>query len=73
MGFFQESQTYLPPYNPDRSKLVRPVLSPRGYVDQCFGFRHLAIQRNLSKVLQYRKKREEHLVPEEQILNDRRK
>lgn len=56
IGFFQENQTYLPPYNPDRSKLVRVYFCPGECVGQCFGYRRPAIERNLSNALQYLEK-----------------
>ena len=53
MGFLQENQTYLPPYNPDRSKLERVYLSPGECIDQCLCYRRPAIERNLSNALQH--------------------
>ena len=56
MEFLRENQTYLPPYNPDRSMLVRVDFCPGECVDQCYGYRRPAIERNLSNALQYLKK-----------------
>ena len=70
MGFLQENQTYLPPYNPDHSKLVRVQFSPGECIDQWLWNRRPAIERNLSNALQYWKK---HSVLEEEFLHDYRK